>query len=122
MTTQTKTNLGLVEVRALKTWQADLANAEKDLAAFKERFEQNPVYAFTWADTAIEASTKIKHLHWAILDLQNGQPLTGIQNYIQNEVLNRATSFESSSSACSNMVERYTLKALAHMLDQAKYF
>lgn len=108
---------------------------EKANEAFQNKFSQNPVYAFEWADSVMSLAAKaqvynrylkfVKDVVAEPDDSENKLTLEVVLERITkdatNFVLTHARSPKSSTSACSNYMAQQTTAAHAELLDDLKW-
>jgi len=104
-----------------------MQRGKDQLALFQEKLAQDPVQAFSWATTAIEAATRMQ-VAGDVLRMLAGRPDLGRPGRSQAEVVTRCTEQalymaehpNRSSSAMANLVHECTRAAWAEFAREGR--
>jgi hypothetical protein len=108
-----------------------IETAQSRIERFKKSFEENPAYAFEWSAEVFESAAFLKvanpiMLHYEEKKLQPDFDETNFLKYltehVSDSVQNKAKYPSFSTSAPSNLMSTYELKALAETLEILKYY
>jgi len=91
---------------------ANIKRADKELALFSERFAQNPTYAFTWGDSALEQAANKAVWEEALMLLEKwDNNLDKLERRIDDELYTGVINIEASTSQMSNATKRAKVAA-----------
>ena len=107
-------------VRLLKLLARKLDAAITDIAKFEENLVVNPVYAFEWADAAMQASAMAQYVAQSVAAMENGATNVQIYEEWQRELVRQATAGTSSSFSHNAMAKAKTI-AVAYLVNETTY-
>ena len=108
-------------MKALERFESRVDMFQARLVKFKQRLAEDPSYAFSWADDAFEAAAQLQVSLSIVNELKDGREVKLLSEYILSMITGKSKRVASSSSACSNLMDQYTLAAYADAYDIFRY-
>lgn len=93
-----------------------LCGAQETVDKFAERLAKDPVYAFEWADGAMQAAAEVALGQRVRAMLDGGAGVPQVLAHLRRELMDLAGRVASSTSACSNRMADYKRAAVAGLL------
>jgi methionyl-tRNA synthetase len=107
-------------MRLLKLLERKLNTSVEAVEKFHENLVKNPVYAFEWADAAMEASAMAQYVAQSVSAMENGATNVQVYEEWQRELVRQATAGTSSSFSHNAMAKAKTI-AVAYLVNEATY-
>jgi len=108
-------------MKTLERFESRVDMFQARLAKFKQRLAEDPSYAFSWADDAFEAAAQLQVSLSIVNELKDDREIEMLRDYMLSLITSKSRRVASSSSACSNLMDQYTLAAYADAYDILKY-
>lgn len=119
--TRIRINSDFTRANLIRVLEGRMDSFEHSVLEFKNRFEQDPGFAFKWGGDALAAATKRSVYRYVVASIQKDAESaraltpTRIREWAEGEVLRRAKYPPQSTSPMSNLCEQYEAAAWAEI-------